>query len=68
MKERFDSGNSIQLEDDSLWQINPIDRIMCSLWLCEEEIVVAESQNPGYPYFLINTDDEERVEAKLISG
>ncbi len=67
VKGRIDSGNSIRLEDDSLWQVNPVDRIMCSLWLCTEKIVVAKSQNPSYPYLLINTDDDEEVEAKLIS-
>ena len=67
VKERIDSGNFIQLEDGSLWQVNPIDRIMCSLWLRLEEIVVVESQNPSYPYFLINMGDKETVEAKLIS-
>lgn len=63
----IDSGNFIRLEDDSLWQVNPIDRIICRLWLYTEEIVVVESQNPTYPYSLINTDDGEKVEAKLIS-
>ncbi len=67
LKERIDSGNSIQLEDDSLWQVNPIDRINSSLWLPVDDIAVVESQDPSYPYFLINTVDKEKVEAKLIS-
>ncbi|MHC4354651.1 MAG: hypothetical protein ACYTE3_12130 [Planctomycetota bacterium] len=67
LKERLDSDNSVRLEDDSLWQVNPVDRITCSLWLCTEGIIVAESQNPDYPYALINTDDQGKVEARLIS-
>ena len=67
LKERMDSDNFIKLEDDSLWQVNPVDRITYSLWLCTEKIVVAESQDPEYPYLLINTDDEGKVEARLIS-
>ncbi|UCC99709.1 MAG: hypothetical protein JSW66_07455 [Phycisphaerales bacterium] len=65
LKERVDS--SIKLEDGSLWQVNLVDRIVCSLWLCNEKIVVAKNQNPDYPYLLINTDDGEKVEARLIS-
>jgi len=67
VKKKIDSGNFIQLEDNSLWQVNPIDRINCSLWLHLEEITVIESQNPYYPYLLINTDEAEKVEAKLLS-
>ena len=67
LKERAGSGNSIRLEDDSLWEVNPADRITCSLWLCTEGIVVAESQNPDYPYLLTNTDDPGKLEARLIS-
>jgi len=63
----IDSGNFVKLEDNSLWQVNPIDRINCSLWLYTEDITVVESQNPYYPYLLINIDDGEKVEAKLIS-
>ena len=67
LKERVDSDNSIRLEDDSVWRVKPADRITCSLWLCAEEIIVAESQNPDYPYLLINTGDVGKVEAMLIS-
>ena len=67
LKERDDSDNSVRLEDNSLWQVNPVDRITCSLWLCTEKITVLEGQNPDYPYFLINKNDGEKVEARLIS-
>jgi len=62
----IDNGKYILLEDKSLWEISPIDVIYTSIWLPITNIVIVESKNPSYPYFLINTDDGEKVEAKLI--
>lgn len=67
VKKKIDSGNFIQLEDNSLWQVSSSDRLNSSLWLHLDEITVVESRNPNYPYLLINTDDGEKVEGKLIS-
>ncbi|MCK4329072.1 hypothetical protein KAX02_04450 [candidate division WOR-3 bacterium] len=67
VSEKIDRGDFIQLEDGSLWEISPIDRINTMLWLSFEDIVVIESNNPHYPYKLINTDSEDTAEAKLIS-
>lgn len=62
----IDNGKYILLEDKSLWEISPIDVIYTSIWLPITNIVIVESKNPSYPYYLINTDDGEKVEAKLI--
>ena len=66
VSKNLDSGYSIKLEDGSLWEISPIDRVDTSLWLVTEEITVTDSGNPMYPYKLINTDTEDVVEAKLL--
>lgn len=60
-------GRYVKLEDGSLWEVNPIDRIDSLLWLITEEIVVVASDNPLYPYRLINKDADDAVEAKLLS-
>jgi hypothetical protein len=60
------NGKFIELEDDSLWEVSPLDTIDSSLWLATEDIVVVESKNPLFPYRLINKDQGETVEAKLI--
>lgn len=62
-----DNGNIVILEDDSTWEISPLDRVDTSLWLSTSDIVVTDSNNPAYPYRLINKDDNETAEAKLIS-
>jgi len=67
VSKKIDGGKFLKLEDGSLWEISPIDRINTSLWLITEEIIVIESGNPLYPYKLINSDSGNAAEAKLIS-
>lgn len=67
IKKVFDSGKLIQLEDDSLWEISPIDVINSALWLPISNVYVTESDNPYFSFKIINIDDEESVEAKFIS-
>lgn len=66
--ENVNAGELIKLEDSSLWEISPIDRIYSALWLPISEITVIEGRNPFYPYVLINSDDDEKAEAKFIAG
>ena len=49
-------GGIIKLEDGSIWQVNVIDRITSTLWLPISDIVACDDK-------LINTDDNESVEA-----
>jgi hypothetical protein len=63
-----DNGRIVVLEDDSVWEISELDRLDVSLWLPNDEITVADNpSNPFYPYKLINTDQGETAEAKLLS-
>jgi hypothetical protein len=63
-----DNGRIVVLEDDSVWEISELDRSDVSLWLSNDEITVADNpSNPFYPYKLINTDQGETAEAKLLS-
>jgi len=41
--------------------------IESSLWLPISDITVIEGDDPAYPYKLVNTDDNEVVNAKLLS-
>jgi hypothetical protein len=63
----MDDGSVIKLEDDSLWQVSPFDVIDSALWLPISDITVIEGNDPGYPYKLVNTDDGEVVNARLVS-
>lgn len=68
IQKNIDSGSFILLEDNSLWQIDPIDKVDAMLWLPTSNITVIESSDgtPGYDYLLINTDDGEKAHAKYI--
>jgi hypothetical protein len=62
----LDDGNLIKLEDGSLWQVSPLDVIDSALWLPISDITIIEGNDPSYPYKLVNTDDNEIVNARLI--
>ncbi len=68
IKKNVDSGTFIILEDGSLWQIDPLDKVDAMLWLPVSNITVVESSSgsPGYDYLLINTDDGETAHAKYM--
>jgi hypothetical protein len=55
----MDDGSVIKLEDGSLWKVNDVDTVDSSLWLPTTEIVACDGK-------LINTDDNETVEAEKI--
>ncbi|MDX9834326.1 MAG: hypothetical protein RBT36_03830 [Desulfobulbus sp.] len=52
-------GRIVILEDGSVWEVDPIDRIDSMLWLPVSEIVACDDK-------LINTDDGETVDALRI--
>jgi len=62
----MDDGNLVKLEDDSLWKVSPLDVVNSALWLPVSNITVIDSDDPSYPYKLINTDDDEVVNAQLL--
>lgn len=68
IQKNVDSGTYMILEDGSLWQIDPIDKVDAMLWLPISNITVTESSSgsPGYDYLLINTDDGEKAHAKYM--
>lgn len=61
-----DKGRYIILEDKSLWEISPVDIIYTAIWLPISNITIIESKNNDYKYYLINTDEREKVEANFI--
>lgn len=65
VREKIDSGAFIKLEDGSLWQIAPIDKINTMLWLPIDNVVVIDSKNPQYPYKLVG--ERDTAEAQLVS-
>lgn len=70
VQENVDSGTMMILEDGSIWQIDPIDKIDAMLWLpiSNITIVISDKGSPGYDYLLINTDDGEKAHAKYLGS
>ena len=68
ISKNIERGTYILLEDRSLWQIDPLDKINATLWLAISSITVVESNavSPRYNYLLINTDDGEKAHAKYL--
>ena len=68
IRENVDGGRFILLEDNSFWQVDPLDRIDTILWLPVSDVTVLESSSgsPGYNYLLINTDDGEQAHARYL--
>lgn len=69
VRSNSDGGRIITLEDGSTWEISSIDRIYTMLWLPLTNITVTESDHPvgKYRYLLLNTDDGETAQAKLLA-
>lgn len=59
IKSVMDDGNLVKLEDGSIWKVDPVDTVDSSLWLTTSDIVACDDK-------LINTDDNEVVNAKRI--
>ena len=70
IQENINSGSMIVLEDGSIWQIDPLDKIEAMLWLPISNITIIISNNGslGYGYLLINTDDGEMAHAKYLGS
>lgn len=56
IKSKSSDGSVVVLEDNSVWEIDSIDRIDSTLWLPIENIVVCDDE-------LINSDTGDKVSA-----
>ena len=45
-------------------KVSPLDRIDTALWLPMTDIAVLDGDDPAYNYKLVNTNDNEIVNAK----
>ena len=51
-----EDGHIVKLDDGSIWEVHPVDRVTASMWLPTDDIVACETK-------LINTDESESVGA-----
>jgi hypothetical protein len=60
VEEVMSDGEIVKLEDGSLWRVDATDTVDSALWLPSTDIVVCDGK-------LINTEDNESVEARRIN-
>lgn len=68
LKSNIDNGSLITLEDGSVWEVAPDEKVEAMLWLSLSGITVEASYDGSsqYDYLLINMDDKEAVHARWI--
>lgn len=59
IKSASSDGRIVILEDGSVWEVDPVDRIDSMLWLPTSDVIACEDK-------LTNTDDNESVDARRI--
>ncbi len=62
----MDDGKLISMDNGSIWQVEELDAINSMLWLPLTDVTVIDGDGIEYPYKLVNTEDNEIVNAKRI--
>ena len=60
----IDSGRKIQLNDNSIWDIDPKDYNIAEAWLSSIPIKIVPSNDPDYPFLLVNRNTGISIKAK----
>lgn len=55
----------LQLSDGSIWEVAPEDVPISSAWAANVEVLLERTQNPLYPYNLINVKAKEKVKVRI---
>ena len=66
LRDKHDEGKIVVLEDESLWEVHPADRMTTSRWLRISTITVNDTWKEGYPYLLTNTTEGETARANYL--
>lgn len=59
IKSKSSDGSVVVLEDNSVWEVDSIDRINSTLWLPFENMIVCDDE-------LINSDTGDKVSARQL--
>ena len=68
LRDRLEEGRVAILEDDSIWEVHPSDRLMTNRWLRISTILVKHTEKEGYPYLLSNTTERENARANYLGA
>jgi hypothetical protein len=68
LSENLNDGKRIRLSDGSLYEVAPSDVRYSALWLTPFPLKIVNSNDPAYPYKLVNTNTGFGVKARQIEG
>ena len=68
LQDNLKGGQYIRLTDESLWKINPSDRLISQSWITQAEITVAECEDKDYPFKLTNSLTGSSVKAQKVDS
>lgn len=60
----IDSGRMIQLNDNTIWEVDPRDQPISEAWLSSIPIKIVPSDDPDFPYLLVNKNDGISIRVK----
>jgi hypothetical protein len=63
LRDKLEEGKIVVLEDESVWEVHPSDRLITQRWLRMSTINVEHTQKEGYPYLLKNSTEGESARA-----
>ena len=63
----IDNGQKLQLSDNSIWEVSPNDVPTAAIWITPFPIKISQSNDPDYPYLLVNTTTGQSVKARKVS-
>lgn len=62
----IDNGKRLQLSDNSIWEIDPNDIPISSVWITPFPVKITPSNDPGYPSLIVNINSGVSVKAKKV--
>jgi hypothetical protein len=69
LRDKLDAGRIVVLEDESIWEVHPSDRVFTSRWLRISTITVKHTQKQEvFPYVLSNSTERENARANYLGA
>jgi len=62
----YNGGGTLVLDNGSMWEIDPVDKLVTALWKNEAVITISTSNGGKYDYLLSNSEDGKEVHANFL--
>jgi len=64
--DKHQDGIALLLEDESMWEVHPSDRLVAAHWLRLSTVIVERTQEHDYPYLLKNAIEKQTARANYL--